>query len=120
MAAASAQLTMAIARTLKGLAAEDRFLLSAYFLDRQTLLQIAQTLGVHEATISRRIKRLALHLRRQLLERLVAGGLSRAAAEEELGTDPRDVEINIRKLLQTSQLTPFFNQGDSAAAPEPL
>jgi hypothetical protein len=46
--------------------------------------------------------------------------LSRAAAEEELGTDPRDVEINIRKLLQTSQLTPFFNQGDSAAAPEPL
>jgi len=46
------RLTAAVARALRELAAEDRFLLSAYFLDRQTLLQIARTLHVHEAAIS--------------------------------------------------------------------
>jgi RNA polymerase sigma-70 factor, ECF subfamily len=104
------QLTAAVARTLRGIGAEDRFLLSAYYLDRQTLLEIAQTLGVHEATISRRLKRLADSLHKQLLENLISASLSKAAAEEALGTDPRDVEINLRKLLQTSQTSTFFNQ----------
>jgi RNA polymerase sigma-70 factor, ECF subfamily len=105
-----AQLTAAVARTLRGVAAEDRFLLSAYYLDRQTLLEISRTLQVHEATISRRLKRLADALRKQLLENLVSAGLSQAAAEEALGADPRDIEINLRKLLQTSQTTPFNHQ----------
>jgi RNA polymerase sigma-70 factor (ECF subfamily) len=110
-----ARLTAAVARTLGGLAAEDCFLLSAYYLDRQTLFQIAQTLAVHEATISRRLKRLAVSLRKQLLENLVSGGLSKAAAEETLGADPRDIEINLRKLLQTSQISAFSNQTAKAA-----
>ena len=104
------QLTAAVDRTLRGIGAEDRFLLSAYYLDRQTLLEIAQTLGVHEATISRRLKRLADSLHKQLLENLISASLSKAAAEEALGTDPRDVEINLRKLLQTSQTSTFSNQ----------
>jgi len=104
------RLTAAIARTLRDVAAEDRFLLSAYYLDRQTLLQIAQTLAVHEATISRRLKRLASNLRKQLLENLRTSGLSKAAAEETLGADPRDIEINLRMLLQTSQTSTFSNQ----------
>ncbi|MGA3344317.1 MAG: sigma-70 family RNA polymerase sigma factor [Terracidiphilus sp.] len=111
-----ARLTAAVARTLRGLTAEDRFLLSAYYLDRQTLFQIAQTLAVHEATISRRLKRLAANLRKQLLENLVSGGLSKAAAEETLGTDPRDIEINLRKLLQTSQISPFSQQTPTPAS----
>jgi RNA polymerase sigma-70 factor (ECF subfamily) len=37
-------------------------------------------------------------------------GLSKAAAEEALGADPRDVEINLRRLLQTSQTTTFSNR----------
>jgi RNA polymerase sigma-70 factor (ECF subfamily) len=115
-----AQLTAAVARTLRGIGAEDRFLLSAYYLDRQTLLQIAQTLAVHEATISRRLKRLADGLRKQLLENLISGGLSKAAAEEALGADPRDVEINLRKLLQTSQTSTFSNQRASTAATGPI
>jgi RNA polymerase sigma-70 factor (ECF subfamily) len=104
------RLTAAVARTLRGLAAEDRFLLSAYYLDRQTLFQIAQTLNVHEATISRRLKRLAGSLRKQLIENLITGGLSKAAAIEALGIDPRDIEINLRRLLQTSQVKTFSNQ----------
>ena len=99
--------THAVSRTLAALPPEDRLLLSSYFLDRQTLLQIARVLHVHEATISRRLKRLITDLRKRLLHNLQSGGLSRPAAEEALGTDPRDIEINLRALLQTSQIDSF-------------
>ncbi len=110
----STRLAATVARTLQALPPEDRYLLSAYFLDRQTLLQIGQTLRVHEATISRRLKRLTADLRRQLLHNLQSGGLSKRAAEEALGTDPRDVEmngeINLRGLLQPSQTESFLHK----------
>ena len=105
-----AQLTAALERTMSRIAAEDRFLLSAYYLDRQTLLQIAQTLAVHEATISRRLKRLADSLRTQLIENLLSSGFSKAAAKEALGVDPRDIEIYLRTLLQTSQTSTFSSK----------
>ena len=112
------QLTHAVAQTLQALPSEDRFLLSSYFLDRQTLLQIARILHVHEATISRRLKRLVADLRKQLLHNLQSGGLSRRAAEEALGTDPRDMEINLRTLLQTSQTNSFFDKTNADATTE--
>jgi RNA polymerase sigma-70 factor (ECF subfamily) len=104
------RLTHAVERTLQGLLPEDRFLLSSYFLDRQTLLQISRLLHVHEATISRRLKRLVADLRKQLLHNLQSGGLSKRAAEEALGNDPRDIEINLRALLQTSRSASFFDK----------
>jgi RNA polymerase sigma-70 factor, ECF subfamily len=109
-----ARVTNAVGQTLAGLPPDDRLLLSSYFLDRQTLLQIARLLHVHEATISRRLKRLVDDLRKQLLNNLQFGGLSRRAAEEALGTDPRDIEINLRALLQTSQIDSFSNKTTSA------
>jgi|GEM_PF-6702225 len=102
--------TKGVAHVICELVAEDRFLLAAYFLDRQTLLQIARTLNVHEATISRRIKRLTLELHNRLVDQLHQGGLSKAAAEEALGVDPRDIEINLRVLLQSSRSKPFSEQ----------
>jgi RNA polymerase sigma-70 factor (ECF subfamily) len=104
------RLTDAVTQTFAALPPEDRFLLGSYFLDRQTLLQIARVLRVHEATISRRLKRLMEELRKQILDNLQSGGLSRRAAEEALGTDPRDVEINLRGLLQTSQINSFSKE----------
>ena len=103
-------LTRAITGTLQGLSAEERYLLSSYFLDRQTLAQIARVLHVHEATISRRLKRLLTDLRKRLLQQLQAGGSSKRAAEEALGNDPRDLEINLRALLQSSQTSTFSEQ----------
>ncbi len=99
-----------VARALEALAPQDRFLLAAYFLDQQTLLQIARLLHVHEATVSRKLKRLTSDLRKQLLRNLQADGLSRRAAEEALGADPRDLEINLRALLQSSQPQPFSDR----------
>ena len=107
------RLTDAVARTFRNLPPEDRFLLTSYFLDRQTLLQIARVLQVHEATISRKLKRLVADLRKQLLHNLQSGGLGKRAAEEALGTDPRDLEINLRTLLQTSQTSSFSDKKTS-------
>jgi RNA polymerase sigma-70 factor, ECF subfamily len=96
-------LQVALKMTLSTASAEERFLLSAYYLDQHTLDEISRVLRVHVATISRKVKRATERLRKQLLRTLIARGLSRRAAEEALGTDPRDVEINLRKLLQKSE-----------------
>jgi RNA polymerase sigma-70 factor (ECF subfamily) len=111
-------LKRAIVVTLRALGAEDRFLLSAYFLDQRTLLEIARILHVHEATVSRRIKRLSHDLREELLRNLKTGGLSAQAAEEALGTDPRDLEINLRRLLQTSRTSPFSEESEEKSPVE--
>jgi RNA polymerase sigma-70 factor (ECF subfamily) len=109
------RLARAISSTLQTLDSEDRFLLSSYFLNRRTLLEIARLLRVHEATISRRLKRLTTDLRKQLLRNLQLGGLNRRAAEEALAADPRDIDINLRSLLQASQPTPFNDQTRDAS-----
>ncbi|WP_157478160.1 RNA polymerase sigma factor [Granulicella tundricola] len=97
-----AALEMAVKLVLGGLGAEERFLLSAYFLDGRTLLEIGGLLRVHEATISRRVKRLTGDVTKRLLKELQARGLSKRAAEEALGTDPRDISVNLRNVLQSS------------------
>jgi RNA polymerase sigma-70 factor, ECF subfamily len=99
-------LLVAIKITLKAASAEERFLLSAYYLDQHTLHEMSRVLRIHEATVSRKLKRATERLRKQLLQTLKARGLSRRAAEEALGTDPRDVDINLRKLLQKSESDP--------------
>jgi RNA polymerase sigma-70 factor, ECF subfamily len=107
-------LTRALAATLRALSVEERFLLSAYFLDGRTLLDLARLLRVHEATISRRVRRLTDEVHRRLLKQLEAGGMSRRAAQEALGTDPRDLTVNLRNLLQTSPPSAFHQQTDQA------
>jgi RNA polymerase sigma-70 factor, ECF subfamily len=104
------KLKIAIEDTLQALSPEDRFLLSSYFLDQRTLRQIAQLLRVHEATISRKLNRLTADLRKHLLKSLQTSGLSRRGAEEALGTDPRDLTINLRSLLQTPSSRTFSDQ----------
>jgi len=103
-------LRVALKMTLSEASAEERFLLSAYYLDQHTLHEISRVLRVHEATISRKLKRATERLRKQLLRTLKTRGLSRRAAEEALGTDPRDVDINLRRLLQKSEGDPISSQ----------
>jgi RNA polymerase sigma-70 factor (ECF subfamily) len=109
------RLSHALQQVLQQLAPEDRFLLASYFLDQHTLLEIARLLRVHEATISRKLKRLTTDIHKQLLKQLQAAGLSHRAAEEAMFTDPRDLTLNLRTLLQTSSPAAFqvqqANQG---------
>lgn len=100
-------LRIAIKKTLREASAEERFLLLAYYLDQHTLQEISSVLRVHVATVSRKLNRATERLRKELVRTLKARGLSRRAAEEALGTDPRDVDINLRSLLQKSEDEPI-------------
>ena len=90
------------------LSAEDRTILSAYYLDGHTLAEIARMLRVHESTISRKVDKLAKALRRQILAGLVRQGMSRRQAEEALEIDVRDLQLDIRRsFAQESAAGPF-------------
>jgi RNA polymerase sigma-70 factor (ECF subfamily) len=86
------------------LKSEERFLLASYYLDGRTLAEIARTLGVHESTVSRRIEKLLRELRKQTVKELRRRGVTGAAAEEMLGSDVRDIEVDVgRRLMEAPQ-----------------
>jgi len=106
---------------------EERFLLASYYLDGRRLHEIAAVLGVHEATVSRKLKRASESIRKQILRSLESKGLSRREAKEALGTDPRDLtaaiddpdggdagasphRLRLKELLQSSEPQPFKEQ----------
>ncbi len=111
------RLGASLAATLRALSPEERFILTAWYLDQRTLLDIARMLRVHEATVSRRVGRITAKVRQELLKNLQATGMSPAAAEESLATDPRDVNINLRTLLQASRPGAFLQQDADADQP---
>ena len=116
-------LRQAVQAALHDQPAEERFLLAAYYVDDRTLAEIGKLLHVHEATISRRLKRATDAVRKQLTRNLEKSGMGRKAAEEALGTDPRDLDLSmdLRKLLQSKEPGPFKEQDgwkSTAAIPE--
>jgi len=111
------RLSHSLQQVLAQLPPEDRFLLASYFLDQHTLLEIARLLRVSEATISRKLKRLTTDIHKQLLKQLQSTGLSRRAAEEAMFTDPRDLTLNLRTLLQSSPSPTFPNQQGNSEHP---
>ncbi len=82
------RLRRCLAAALGSLSPEERFLLSAWFLDKRTLLEISHILRVHEATVSRRLKRLTARLHKDLHRNLKSSGMSKAAAEDAPGHGP--------------------------------
>jgi RNA polymerase sigma-70 factor (ECF subfamily) len=102
-------LGQAVERALQRTDPEERFILAAYYLDERTLAQIGGVLRVHEATISRRLRRVTESVRKEVVRNLQSAGMSRKTAEEALGTDPRDVELrmDLKKLLQNPKAKAF-------------
>src|SRR5271156_3509773 len=93
---------------LAELSAEDRFTLASYYLDGRTLAQIARMLGLHESSVSRRLDRLSIGLRKRILAGLRMQGMSHAQATEALETDVRDLQLNLRsRLTQDSGIKTF-------------
>ena len=103
----------AVEETLRQLSAEERFLLAAYYLDERTLLEIAPLLHIHEATVSRKLHRLTSDLRKQVIRNLQHLGLSKPAAQESLDADPRDLNLNLKKILQISSMNAFQEKAAS-------
>lgn len=95
---------------LASLSAEDRMVLSAYYLDERTLAEIARMLGVHESTISRKLDKLAKLLRKQIIAGLTRRGMSRRQAEEALELDVRDLQVDIRRSLAQESPAPAFSE----------
>lgn len=112
-AAPSPILANAVEQALAQQNVEERLLLAAYYLDARTLAQIAVVLHVHEATVSRRLRRATDVVRKQVLQNLRKAGMSQIAAAEALSVDPRDVALTpdvnagLKKLLQSVQFQPF-------------
>ena len=88
-------------QALAELSAEERLILASYYLDGRTLADIARMLGVHESTISRRLEKITLSLRKRIVRELRRRGMSAREIDEALQTDVRDLTVDIRgKLLQ--------------------
>ena len=109
--AADERLEMATDQALAELSAEDRFTLASYYLDRRTLAEIARSLGLHESSVSRRLDRLSVGLRKRILAGLREQGMSHAQATEALEADVRDFTLDLRsRLTQDSQPTTFHGR----------
>jgi len=104
------RLARATDAVLADLPAEDRMVLSAYYLDDRTLAEIARMLGVHESTISRKLDKLAKSLRKQIVAALTKDGMSRRQAEEALDVDVRDLQVDIRRSLAQETPPPAFSE----------
>lgn len=104
------RLNLATDEALAALPAEDRMVLSAYYLDGLTLAEIARMLGVHESTISRKIDKLAKALRKQIVAGLGRRGLSRRQAEEAMEADVRDLQLDIRRTLAQEPAPAAFSE----------
>ncbi len=104
------RLARATDAVLAELPADERMILSAYYLDGRTLAEIARMLGVHESTISRKLDKLAKSLRKQIVAALTKDGMSRRQAEEALEVDVRDLQVDIRRSLAQETTPPAFSE----------
>lgn len=106
--AADRRLEESTDEALGALNPEDRYILSAYFLDDRTLAEIGKSLGVHESTISRKVEKLGKSLRKAILDGLMRRGMSERQATEALESDVRDLKVDVRaKLAQETRGSPF-------------
>jgi RNA polymerase sigma-70 factor (ECF subfamily) len=110
--APASEAEQAASKVLKALSAEDRVLLTSYFLDGRTLAEIAKVLHVHESTISRKLDRLTTAIRKDIRSSLIGHGMSPRQADEAMQElDVRDVTINVRETLQQeAESRTFYKQ----------
>ena len=87
-------------RILAELSAEERLLLTSYFLDGRRLAEIGRTLGVHESTISRKLEKLLKDLRKRIRKDLERRGMSRRQADEAFEMDVRDLGLDVQARLR--------------------
>lgn len=97
---ADPRLEAAIDAALVELPAGERLILASYYLDGRTLAEIARMLGVHESTVSRRVEKITVSLRKRIVRGLRERGMDARAAQEALEADVRDLTLDVRARLQ--------------------
>lgn len=106
-------LARATDHVLASLAADERLLLTAYFLDGRTMAEVGRLLGCHESTVSRKLEKLLATLRGRIHQALVESGLSPRQANEALEADVRDLEVNVRARLAQETAARAFLPGSA-------
>ena len=107
---ADSRLERAVHDELRSLEPQDRFILASYFFDQRTLAEIGRALRVHESTISRKVEKLTRSLRKQIIKNLVRQGMDRRQAEEALGSDVRDLAVDVRSSLAQDSVGSSFSE----------
>ncbi len=111
------RLQNAVSQALAALAPADRLLLSLYYVEGLTLAQIATLRGVHEATASRHLARIARELRESVEHALLAGAPAQNGRGPQGALSPAQVELcfayaledwplDLRHELQTAKPAP--------------
>jgi RNA polymerase sigma-70 factor, ECF subfamily len=101
LSVADPRVEAAVSEELQGLEPEERFLLSAYYLDRRTLAEIAKLQRVHESTISRKLDRITTGLRKRIRKRMIQSGMFPRQADEALqDVDVRDLRVSVEETLR--------------------
>jgi RNA polymerase sigma-70 factor (ECF subfamily) len=109
VAVADPRVEAAAAAELAALDADERFLLVSYYLDHRTLAEIAKLQGVHESTISRKLQRVAVGVRRRIQRRMIQSGMSPRQAEEAMdNVDVRDLRVKVDQTLRQETPPPTF------------
>jgi RNA polymerase sigma-70 factor (ECF subfamily) len=99
VARVDSRLEQAVDEALAELSPESRLLLASWYLDGRTLAQIARLLGVHESTISRRIDKTTVSLRKRIIRGLRERGMNAREAQEAMEVDVRELFVDVRGRL---------------------
>lgn len=93
------RLVAATDEALASLAEEDKFILANYYLDDRTLAETARLLGVHESTVSRKVEKITVSLRKAILAGLTKRGMSKNDAEQAMEIEVEQLSVDVRKQL---------------------
>jgi len=99
VARVDSRLDQAVDEALSELPPDERLLLASWYLDGRTLAQIAGMLGVHESTISRRINKTTVSLRKRIIRGLRERGMNATEAQEAMEVDVRELFVDVRGRL---------------------
>lgn len=97
--AIDARLEEATDQALGSLHPEDKFILAGYYLDGRNLADIARLLGVHESTISRKLEKITVLMRKAIRNGLIKRGMRAAEAEQAMEVEVGEISLDVRKPL---------------------
>jgi RNA polymerase sigma-70 factor (ECF subfamily) len=97
------QLDHALGAALSELKTEQRLLLAAYYLDGRSLGEIGRMMGLHESTVSRRLKKSLQVVRKRTIHHLRRGGMTMRQAEETVSGDLLTTSLDLQECLAANR-----------------